>query len=651
MTMGSGRVVLLLVFSLLVLFSSSVLGSQFCTKDAGFQHVSPILCPVAKIRMCWNVTDLPGLGPPEKLLVLRVEAKVTGYMSVGFMDKSLIGKADVITFYVDEDGDGQAIDGTMSTYTVGSGTHGELLRDSRDNDVMVIGGEERFFNGGSSDGHVDGKYSAVTIRRKFRTDDAEDYEILPGTETGIIWFTSKTAKPTVDGTTGAVTVPTYGYKYPNGNKGTWKVTFEESQSVLSCEYYCSLQQNVCGDSQEKESQYSSESECLARCSTYIAGGAWTLGDIQQDHATQSLACRINAAHQAENAPAEDDALRQQLCDSSGVSGGGSCGTYCENYCSHLGTIEVSEKCGYNMGMPRLMQSYSICLGECAGSVFTDYGPSQQYIVSDARYNSANFPFYNTAACRTLHASLVYDFSSPSKGALPSWLAYGPGNRCSDASPASQSCTNTSVPTCGHYCESVMDTCTGPRKQFDSLDKCMSWCGTALSEGGGLAAGKHTDVSGEYTLGCLTYIAEHATSDDLCNASKDGGSLCPPSTNAQTPAQTTAPVPNSSPAPAPAPTPSSSPTPSSAQGPSSNAQDDNSKVAIGANENSAADAALKKDDSKNKTDDNLGKIIGIASGVGVFLAVSAVFGNYYYRKKRKEASIKPQKFIDLQPPNI
>ena len=245
MMMGNGRVVLLLVFSLLVLVSSSsVLGSQFCTKDAGFQHVSPILCPVAKIRMCWNVTDVPGLGPAEKLLVLRVEAKVTGYMSVGFMDKSLIGKADVITFYVDESGDGQAIDGTMSSYTVGSGTHGELLTDSGDNDVMVIGGEERFFNGGSSDGHVDGKYSAVTIRRKFRTDDAEDYKILPGTETGIIWFTSKTAKPTVDGTTGAVTVPTYGYKYPNGNKGTWKVTFEESQSVLSCEYYCSLQQNV-----------------------------------------------------------------------------------------------------------------------------------------------------------------------------------------------------------------------------------------------------------------------------------------------------------------------------------------------------------------------------------------------------------------------
>ena len=345
-----------------------------CSTKANFAHVSPILCPVAKIRLCWNVTE-------DRELLLRAEAKVTGYIQVGLMDRNLVGFVDVVTMFIDDDATPRAIDQFIGGFA--SWTHADLETDGSQ-DVEVVDGAVKTYSSTSSDGHVAGTYTSVTVKRKLVHDDdgtsnlyssQKDYMISRGTETGVIWMTSKTQKPTVDG--GTVTVPTYGYKYPNGNKGTWRVTFDDSEEQLTCTYYCKLQMNVCGDSQEKESQYKTESECVARCSQYIGDGTWTLGNIQQDHDTQTLACRINAAHQAENAPASDDALRQSLCDNSGVTGGGVCGTYCQNYCTHA----VTQCSG-------MWKDNAECLSECASMGTGSSGP----VVIDARYGSANFPF-------------------------------------------------------------------------------------------------------------------------------------------------------------------------------------------------------------------------------------------------------------------
>ncbi len=56
-------------------------------------------------------------------------------------------------------------------------------------------------------------------------------------------------------------------------------------------YYCGLQMNVCGDSQERESQYDDEASCVARCEAYVGAGAWPLGNIGTDHDSNTLACR------------------------------------------------------------------------------------------------------------------------------------------------------------------------------------------------------------------------------------------------------------------------------------------------------------------------------------------------------------------------
>ncbi|QDZ19839.1 DOMON domain-containing protein [Chloropicon primus] len=501
-------------------------GAFGCSKAANWEHVSPILCPVAKIRVCWNVTD-------ERELLLRAEAAVTGYIQVGLMDRNLVGFVDVMTLYVDEQGEPHAIDQFIGGFA--SWTHADLVTDSRQ-DVEVVDGSVKTFDAPSSDGHSKGTYTSVTVKRKLVTGDVgrgnnlysspKDYIIERGTESGLIWMTSRSTKPTLEG--GEVVVPTYGYKYPNGNKGTWRVTFDDSESQLTCVYYCRLQMNVCGDSQEKESQFTSEDECLARCTQYVSEGAWTLGDIVTDHSVHSLACRINAAHQAENAPAEDDALRQELCDNAGVSGNGVCGTHCENYCSH------ASQCN---GM---FQDKTQCLSTCDGGFVSSEDPAAK-VMQDARYGSATFPFYDTAACRTIHASLAYDKFST--GVMPSFLLYGTYYRCPLASPNSSTCSNSTLPTCGYYCESVQTSCSGSRSQFANVQACKSWCEAEL--GAGLVKGDLTDVGGEYTLGCLSYLAQHATSDELCAAAKSGGSICPPPQNAKGSTSSNAPVPPTS----------------------------------------------------------------------------------------------------------
>jgi hypothetical protein len=462
--------------------------------------------------------------------VLRVEAKVEGYISLGFMDASLIGKADVTTVWMDEQsGQPRAIDQFLSGYV--AGTHGELANDPLQNNVQVLGGTVKEFESNNDQGHVKGVYTSVTLKRNFSAaEDAasgNDQEIVKQQQTGILWFTSKTAKPLVDANTGVVTVPTNGYKYPNGNKGTWKVTFDNSNDTLTCEYYCELQMNVCGDTQEKERQFSSPSECLARCIKYTedqgTGGAWPLGNIQQDHNTNSLACRINAAHQAENAPDESEGLRQELCDNSGVTGNGVCGDYCENYCAHA----KPRQCDFAQSWSANTQE---CLDTCNGGFNSNNNTAVQGVVTDVRYNSANFPFYDTAACRTLHASLAYDdFVKSESMSLPPWLKYGSTYRCPLADPLSAVCSNASVPTCNYYCESVMASCTGSRAQFQDYGSCTKWCSSNLeSEKAILTAGGHTDYgdSHTYNLGCLTWIAQHATSDLLCESAVDGGSICP-----------------------------------------------------------------------------------------------------------------------------
>ena len=596
------------VASCLLLFVVDVAGTVTpgetfgCGAGANFAHVSPILCPVAKIRVCWNVTGTDA----GKELVLRAEAAVTGYASLGLMDRSFLGPVDLFTVFVDEAGQPRVLDQHIDGFT--PWVHTDIENDAQQ-DLVVVDGAVKAFTDSSDSGHVKGlTYTSVTIRRPMVTGDStEDRAIESGKEAGFIWMTSKTSKPVEVGD--GFNVPSDGYKYPNGNKGTWRVTFDDTESQLTCEYYCQLQQTVCGDSQERESQYTSEEECLERCGKYLRESAWTEGDIQVDHASQTLACRINAAHQAENAPAEDDAMRQELCDTSGPTGNGVCGTQCENFCAH-----AVPNCGD-------FSTSAECLAVCEAGFVGSEEP--KVVVRDNRYGSASFPFYNTAACRAVHASLAYDFG-PS---MPSQVRTGASYRCPLASPTtSTACRNSTKPTCSHYCETVLTSCTGPRSQFGDLEECLEWCS---SDSAGLEAGELTDTGGGYTLGCLTYIAASATNDSLCSAAKTGGSICPSTANAV----------------APAPAPLGDYGANQAGG----EVDPYGSTVYG--EEARSSTAKKSDD--------IVVILGAAIGCAGFLAAVALIMNYRSKRRQRisgmgvggclgipQPSLEPQKFVDL-----
>jgi len=511
-----------------------------CTSSARFQHVSPILCPVAKTRLCWNIThpDDGGAGSARSVLTLRIEAKVEGWISVALMDPSLVGFADAILVYVDDQGDPKAVDMHIGNYA--QGKHGSVITDS-DQNVEVVGGGLVEVSDTTADGHEAGKYTAVTVQRKFDTGDRDgDVVLAGGQETGIIWATANKEKPQTseeereqasnnetasDGTLGSqksVSVSEFpSHWYPLGNKGAWRVTFDNSVNALTCAYYCALQINACGNADEAEHQFITESSCLARCDKYVSEGAWPTGSLISDHSVNSLACRINQAHQAENAPRESDAIRQELCDNSGTVGNNVCGTVCENYCAH-----VVRACR------GLFPSEEACLQECSfppspseNRTTSKCSSSDGQEVSDPRRGSANFPFYDTFSCRAIQASLGYtNFADSSGNSIPSFVQTGPAYRCPMALDDSAACCDSARPTCEYYCQSVMTSCSGSREQFDgSVDECNDWCANALGSGN-VDRGTLEDTSGR-TLGCLTYLGQHATSDELCTAAKLGGSVC------------------------------------------------------------------------------------------------------------------------------
>ena len=503
---GRTRSGLACLVALVAVLATMGLAKAFCTSDEAWEHVSPILCPVAKIRMCWNVTD------PGKEILLRVEAKVEGYMSVGLLSRSFSGLVDVMTLYVDDDGIARATDQYIASYQP-SYAYSSSLQVAVDDqqDIDVVGGAVRAFDGTGTDGHVSGTYTAVTVRKTFASGDlAHDYTIANGVEAGVIWATSVTHKPSSDAPL------TTWYPESYSNKGSWRVTFDNSENALTCDYYCGVQMNACGDSQEIEHQYSSEAECVSRCTKYLESGAWVAGDLQNDHAVNTLACRVNAAHQAENVPANDDALRQTLCDTSGPGGNGVCGTQCDNYCTHMALA-----CGstYASEQACLDACYGGFVGDAKTECVADDDASSLALGDGARYNASHFPFYDTSTCRGVHASLAYTFDTTG---IPLWLETGSSYRCPLASSDSPSCCDAAEPTCAYYCESVLMSCTGPRAQFGSLGECMGWCASELS--GALVAGSFSDTDG-WSLGCLTRTAQQATSDETCDAAKLGGIDC------------------------------------------------------------------------------------------------------------------------------
>lgn len=85
----------------------------------------------------------------------------------------------------------------------------------------------------------------------------------------------------------------------------------------TCADYCGDVMAACGGG---DAQYASEAECLAYCDDTGAFGVGSTDDAD----TNTIGCRIFHA-----GAAADDATH---CIHAGPTGGGVCGTWCDNYC-------------------------------------------------------------------------------------------------------------------------------------------------------------------------------------------------------------------------------------------------------------------------------------------------------------------------------
>ena len=254
------------------------------------------------------------------------------------------------------------------------------------------------------------------------------------------------------------------------------------EPAATCELYCSLVQTVCtGDN----AQYDNETQCLTICKEWAA---WDVGDAD-DTDGNTITCRLYHANAASSSDAN---AAETHCPHAGPSGGGVCGTWCDNYCD-LATKNCS-------GAAELYASEAQCQATCAG--FAESGPL------DASTG-------NTVQCRIYHLS-VAGSDPPDSAALhcPHGSEDG-GGVCVDPDP-----------TCENYCGEVTSACTGDNAQYASEQACLDYCNTH----GKIPAGTAGDQSGN-SIACRIYHAGVAGGGDAqaaihCDhAGPSGGDVC------------------------------------------------------------------------------------------------------------------------------
>ena len=113
----------------------------------------------------------------------------------------------------------------------------------------------------------------------------------------------------------------------------------------TCAAYCDAVQSACTDG---NAQYASAADCLAYCETW---GQLPAGDVS-DTSGNTIGCRT---YHAGVAATTDAALH---CPHAGPSGGGVCGTWCDNYC-HLSQTNCT-------GGNELYADLATCETACGG---------------------------------------------------------------------------------------------------------------------------------------------------------------------------------------------------------------------------------------------------------------------------------------------
>ena len=439
----------------------------------------------------------------------------------------------------------------------------------------------------------DGTYLSFSFSRPHDTKDGHghDFVIRSWEELGVFWATYKSASgvPVWTGTHLSKTLPNY------DNKGTWKVTLDDSSKQVTCAAYCQVLMNGCGDAQEAEHQYKSEDECRYVCGKMTSQlNVWatrgTLGVLEGNN----LGCRVSHALQAENAP--DDAAKMRLCKYAGKTGGSVCGDPCDNWCDLFTAAGAPCSSGnFTIGGETLdatARSRAACKEKCRkaskrfeSDTLPDFSDSMECRIRRA---VAALPYRNVSdepAAMATGQSQCYLAQWDACGVASNRIGFSPRNiavkgpETSRDSHCTTACSDESaLPTCDFYCKELMINCGGPRTQFRDFDECTQHCARDIDTGS-LAVGKLSDVSGK-TLGCKISRLQFAVSDVGCVDAKTGGDVCvDPPTTTRVPTRNWRPTDKPSKVPTRNWRPTEKPTATSSQttnAPSNNTPDDGSK---------------------------------------------------------------------------
>ena len=252
----------------------------------------------------------------------------------------------------------------------------------------------------------------------------------------------------------------------------------------TCAEYCQLVQLSC---QGPEAQYADETECLAYCETYaqLPLGAAT------DMAGNTVGCRLYHATVAGTSDIDAATIH---CPHAGPSGGGVCGSWCDNYCFLEG-----QNCAADNA---IFETVDDCMTACG-----DYDETGAPGATDG----------DTVQCRIYHLGAAGNLDAGGPDLHCPHGAVDGGGVCVGEPP---------LPTCGDYCAAVVAACTGDDAQYASEAECLAYCGDWAQ----LPIGAAADTSGN-TVGCRTYHAGVAAAgpDEAAlhcpHAGPSGGDTC------------------------------------------------------------------------------------------------------------------------------
>jgi len=260
--------------------------------------------------------------------------------------------------------------------------------------------------------------------------------------------------------------------------------------MLSGAAYCDLMSRVCVEEVVHDEEF-----CLAFVADAVPGAisSGTLGDTSGN----SLGCRIQYALAAETAQsAGDENARSEACEKASLTGGETCGSFCENYCDlAIQTCNAVNNSAYG-GSPLFMSGGTPSPSDCE----TACGVYPDTVLPGISQQEQLFGYGDTVQCRIHHLQAAVVEGQENANSY--------GLHCGHASPAADHdlCSDVAEPNVINYCVFALRHCEGTNALFPGFyahNDCVNFMNLVVSGGDytedGFSSFADTDTN---SVGCL-----------------------------------------------------------------------------------------------------------------------------------------------------